>query len=142
DTTKALRQTLRLVEPGRARGRGDAPAGDDPAPGISARPPSVSDSFSHRRHRRLSCITCHTTTSPKSTLTFTPPRGCEICHHQRPSRSQCSTCHTGEELAEPREASITVTVPREPPRSRTVGFEHSKHSRVECVQCHTIPVSL
>jgi hypothetical protein len=142
DTSKALRESSRLVEPGRSRGQGDARVEQQSLIWASARPPSPSDSFSHRRHRRISCITCHTTTSPKSTLTFTPPRGCEICHHQRPGRSQCSTCHADEELAEPREASITVTVPRAPPRSRTVGFEHSKHSRVECVQCHTIPVSL
>jgi hypothetical protein len=142
DTTKALQQTFRLVEPGRARGRGDAPPEDDPAPGISARPPSSTDSFSHQRHRRLPCITCHTTTSPKSTLTFTPPRGCQICHHQRPARSDCATCHQGDELVSPENVTVEVAVPRHPPRSRAVPFEHSEHAKVQCVQCHTQPVTL
>ncbi|HEX6407146.1 MAG TPA: hypothetical protein VFZ90_08160 [Gemmatimonadales bacterium] len=142
DTTKALRQTLRLVEPGRARGRGDAPAGDDPAPGISARPPSVSDSFSHRRHRRLSCITCHTTTSPTSSLTFTPPRGCQICHHQRPSRSDCVSCHQPAELSSPDQVTVEVVVPKHPPRPRPVSFDHSAHAKVQCIQCHTVPVTM
>jgi hypothetical protein len=142
DTTKALQQTIRLIEPGRARGQGDAPSDDDPLVPTSARPPTPSDSFSHRRHRQLACITCHTATSPKSTLTFTPPRGCQICHHQRPARSDCSSCHTGDELVQPVNVSVEVTVPEHHPRPRGVSFQHSTHAKVQCAQCHTTPVSL
>ncbi len=130
DTTKALRQSDRLVEPGRSRGQGDAP------------PSFPSDTFSHERHRRLACITCHSTTSRRSDLTFTPPRGCQICHHQRPARSDCATCHSDAELSPPRSVRVAVSVADHPSRSRAVEFEHPEHSRIKCIQCHTTPVSL
>jgi hypothetical protein len=142
DTTKALQQSSRLVEPGRSRGRGDAPAPQEPVTSGSARPPTSSDSFSHRSHRKLACITCHTTTSRKSTLTFTPPRGCQVCHHQRPSRSECTTCHRREELELMQQVSVAVTVGGQAPRTRPVAFEHTAHARVECISCHTASVSL
>ncbi|HET6837070.1 MAG TPA: hypothetical protein VFH24_03445 [Gemmatimonadales bacterium] len=142
DTTKALQQTLRLVEPGRSRGRGDAPADDDPPVWTDPRPPTASDTFSHRQHRRLTCLTCHTTTSPTSTLTFTPPRGCQICHHQRPARNDCATCHTEAELQPRLQARVAVAVPGKASRSRTVAFEHTEHAEIRCVQCHASPVSL
>jgi hypothetical protein len=141
DTTEALRQSMRLVEPGRSRGRGDAPAPDPPRGDLSASS-SPADTFSHKRHRQLACITCHTTTSRRSDLTFEPPRGCQICHHQRPARAQCSTCHESSELIRTEEVTIQVAVPDHQPRARRVGFEHASHSEVACVQCHTEPVSL
>jgi hypothetical protein len=130
DTTKALRQSLRLVDPGRSRGRGDTP------------PTSPSDTFSHQRHRQLACITCHNTASRRSDLTFQPPRGCQICHHQAPARSECSTCHGSEELEAARPLTVEVAVPKKPARPRPVVFEHSAHVRVACVQCHSVPVTL
>ena len=141
DTTKALRQSLRLVEPGRSRGRGDASPPDPPGPGISTAP-SPADTFSHQRHRQLACITCHTTTSRRSDLTFEPPRGCQICHHQRPARARCSTCHEKGELADAEEVTVQVTVQDHQARPRPVVFKHDIHSEVACVQCHTVPVSL
>ncbi len=76
DTTKALQQSMRLIEPGRARGRGGDPPSDDPPGGErTARPVAPADTFSHARHRRLACITCHTTSSPTRTLTFEQPQG-------------------------------------------------------------------
>ncbi len=135
DTTEALRSSTRLIEPGRARGQGDAPP-----PDISARFPA--DTFSHERHRRLACLTCHTTTSRTATLTFEPPRGCQICHHQRPARSGCAACHQAEEIAPTRQVTVQVTVPREDPRPREVGFAHEAHDEIACVKCHTQPVSL
>lgn len=141
DTTKALRQSMRLIEPGRSRGRGDAPAPDPPGRDLSA-PSSPADTFSHQRHRKLTCLTCHSTTSRRSDLTFEPPRGCQICHHQRPARAQCSTCHESRELVGPEEVTVQVAVPDHQPRARQVGFEHASHSETACVQCHTEPVSL
>ena len=142
DTTKALQQTFRLVEPGRSRGRGDAPPPDDPVETSSAPAASPIDTFSHKEHRRLTCITCHTTTSPTRRLTFEPPRGCQICHHQRPASSECATCHPSSELSEPDPVTIAVSVPRQTPRSREVPFVHDEHSKVACVDCHTTQVSL
>jgi hypothetical protein len=141
DTTKALQQSNRLIDPGRSRGQGDAPPGDPPRE-VSAITSFPADSFSHNRHRRLACITCHSTSSRRSDLTFEPPRGCQICHHQRPARSNCADCHRTEELSPARPVSVVVAVPQQPPRSRPVVFEHSEHSQVQCVQCHTVPVSL
>jgi len=100
------------------------------------------DSFSHKRHRRLTCITCHTTTSPTRTLTFEQPRGCQICHHQRPATSRCATCHQDSELTEPEPVSVTVAVGHEPPRSHEVAFDHEKHADRACVACHTTKVTL
>ncbi|HJR17716.1 MAG TPA: hypothetical protein VJ808_12740 [Gemmatimonadales bacterium] len=141
DTTRALQETNRLVEPGRSRGRGDAPPDD--SPGVtSALATSPADTFSHRRHRQLACITCHTTSSRRSDLTFEPPRGCQICHHQRPARSDCSTCHQKDELEAPMPAQVDVAVREHPPRTRAVAFAHTEHSELECVQCHTSPVTL
>ena len=142
DTTKALRQSLRLVEPGRSRGRGDAPPPADPPGGSITASPSPSDTFSHQRHRRLACITCHNTASRRNDLTFQPPRGCQICHHQASARSECSTCHKADELDAARPLALQVTVPNHAPRARPVIFEHSRHVRVACQECHSIPVSL
>jgi hypothetical protein len=142
DTTKALRQSLRLVDPGRSRGQGDAPPPDDPPGSSITATASPSDTFSHQRHRQLACITCHNTASRRNRLTFQPPRGCQICHHQTPARSECSTCHTTGELDTARPLTLEVAVPKHPPRARPVAFEHSAHVRVACAQCHTTPVSL
>lgn len=142
DTTKALRQSLRLVEPGRSRGRGDTPPPDDPPGRSISAAPSPSDTFSHQSHRKLACITCHNTTSRRDDLTFQPPRGCQICHHQAPARSECSTCHQSEELDTGRPLTVQVAVPQHDPRSRPVVFEHSEHTEAACTQCHTVPVSL
>jgi hypothetical protein len=142
DTTKALQQSARpLIERGRSRGQGDAPP-DDPPDGKTDITAFPSDTFSHQRHRRLACITCHSTTSRRSDLTFEPPRGCQICHHQAPARSQCSTCHEADELEPARPLTVQVAVPNHAPRPRPVVFEHAPHKRLACVQCHTAPVSL
>jgi hypothetical protein len=142
DTTKALRQSLRLVEPGRSRGQGDSPPSDGP-PGSSITPTaSPSDTFSHQRHRKLACITCHSTTSRRSDLTFQPPRGCQICHHQAPARSECSTCHEPGEVGSAGPLTVEIAVPNHAPRPRPVIFEHSEHGKLACAQCHTTPVSL
>ena len=142
DTTKALQQSFRLVEPGRSRGRGDESPPDDSLETSIASATSPTDTFSHDEHRRLTCITCHTTTSPTRTLTFEQPRGCQICHHQRPASSRCAGCHESAELATPHPVTVSVSVPREPPRSREVAFGHPGHADIQCVECHTTPVSL
>ena len=107
-----------------------------------APPASPSDTFSHSEHRRLTCITCHTTTSPTRKLTFEPPRGCQICHHQRPATSRCATCHETSELSGPKPVQVSVAVPRQPARPREVPFLHEEHAKVACIDCHTTKVSL
>jgi hypothetical protein len=135
-------QSHRLVEPGRSRGRGDTPPPDDP-PGERITPTaSLADTFSHKTHRRLACLTCHSTTSRTSDLTFQPPRGCQICHHQRPSKADCSQCHQSEEIAPAVPAAVTVRVPQQPVRDRSVDFAHAEHGEIACIRCHVIPVTL
>ena len=142
DTTEALRSSTRLIDPGRARGQGDAPPPAEPPGEIADSALTPADTFSHAEHRRITCLTCHTTTSRTATLTFEPPRGCQICHHQRPARSECASCHQPEEVAPPMPVTMRVGVPRQEPRSREVGFEHGEHAEIACVKCHTQPVSL
>lgn len=148
DTTKAMRQTssrqapVPLVEPGRARGRGGAPPDDEPPGDRLAVPSSPADSFSHARHKRLTCLTCHVPGSRGHLLTFEPPRGCQICHHQRPARARCAECHETGELARPVPAQVAVEVPGHESRRRTVAFDHGTHDEFACVDCHVTPVSL
>jgi hypothetical protein len=141
DTTKALQQSLRLVEPGRSRGRGAAPP-EDPPGGATAPAASPADTFSHQRHRRLACIACHSTQSRRNDLTFERPRGCQICHHQRPAISDCAACHQPSELTEAERVTVRVAVPRHLPRSREVMFDHSAHRDLACRTCHQEPVTL
>ena len=85
DTLKALRQSLlsppadsaatrahSLIEPGRSRGQGDAPMPDE-SPGGPIAAAALADTFSHQIHKKLTCITCHSTTSKKSTGIRWPP---------------------------------------------------------------------
>jgi hypothetical protein len=142
DTTQALQQSSLLIEPGRSRGRGDMPPPDDPPGSSITAAASSSDTFSHQRHRRLACLTCHDLRARERTLTFEAPRGCQICHHQRPAASNCSNCHQDSELADPRRVTVQVAVPRHSLRPREVNFDHQSHRDVACVKCHQAPVSL
>ena len=138
DTTAALRR-VSLHLPTR-----HGPFFDDPPPGDPPRgePPPAADTFPHARHKALSCITCHTSQSQRSRLTFQRPRGCQICHHQAPKTSDCGTCHNPVEIAAPESLTATVTVAGAPPRAHPTRFEHATHRGLSCVTCHTTPVSL
>ncbi|HEX9895195.1 MAG TPA: hypothetical protein VGA78_14785 [Gemmatimonadales bacterium] len=145
DTTRALKRTA--LAPGPTddppRGKGDAPPEDD-ASGVlfSALAPTSADSFEHRPHRRLACIECHTTSSGRAGLSFQPPRGCDICHHQAPATSRCASCHQPQELSAARIMALHITVPKQPDRSRPVGFSHPKHEQYPCLECHKAPVTM
>jgi hypothetical protein len=105
-------------------------------------PPAQQDTFSHARHARLACLTCHETGEGHGRLTFQRPRGCMICHHQAPSRSRCESCHQRSEYTTPQPATVTVAVPGHDPRPRAVQFPHEPHLERRCVECHTTPVTL
>jgi hypothetical protein len=107
-----------------------------------ALPTSPADTFSHRQHRQLACLTCHTTQSGQGSLRFSAPRGCQICHHQAPSRNRCAECHEEGELTAPHPSTVRVAVKDETPRDREVPFAHETHRELTCQQCHTQPVSL
>ncbi len=156
DTTRALQQTRRSLPVSgdelsttslggtihlHARGTSPPTVGP-PGSGPAFPPTSPADTFSHRQHRRLACLVCHTTQSGQGSLRFVAPRGCQICHHQAPSRSKCAECHEDAELAEPERMTMEVTVRDEPARSREVAFDHHTHRETACQECHTEPVSL
>jgi hypothetical protein len=142
DTTKAL-QRVSLAPPlteEEPRGKGDI-APEEPFSGAFLSRP-VADSFPHSRHRRLSCIVCHSTGSGHGGLNFERPRGCQICHHQAPATSRCATCHSSDRMGQPVTVPVHLTVRREPERTRDVRFSHPTHSSIQCVQCHVTPVTL
>ena len=112
------------------------------SPGAGLVPLTMADTFSHARHGRLPCLTCHATSSGHGDLTFQRPRGCQICHHQAPATSRCSTCHAPDELGTAIAETVTVRVQQRAPRARTVGFEHVVHDSISCTTCHVTPVSL
>lgn len=143
DTTAALRRVS--LAPSRfvpSKGKGDAPFVDDPPPSGSPAPRSLPDSFPHDRHKSLSCITCHLSNREHGRLTFEPPRGCQICHHQAAASADCSVCHRQEAVALPESVTVRVMVAKAPARSHRAVFDHTKHARLKCVDCHTTPVSL
>jgi len=139
DTTKALRSVSALPDPIGPHGKGDAPPDEDPPAALFS--PARADSFEHSRHKDLACIACHTTSSPTSTLNFTAPRGCQICHHTAAAQRECVACHNSADLV-PKAATVTVAVPTHAPRARAVSFQHARHQKVACKECHATPVSL
>ncbi len=142
DTARALKRQARVeVEGNTGPVTGFLGWGWPTAPPRAAAAP-VADSFPHPKHRRLTCLTCHTSNARHGRLTFEQPRGCQICHHQAPKTNDCGTCHQADELAKSLQASVTVKVPDQAPRARSVGFAHPAHTAVACVTCHTSSVSL
>ena len=120
-----------------------------PPPGRGPRGPPTeesiapADTFSHKRHRRLTCITCHTTSSPTRTLTFEQPRGCQICHHQRPATSGVHDLpRSVRAVGAARRPPSVLSVRGHPDRSRQAPFEHAKHTGLACIECHTTSVTL
>jgi hypothetical protein len=148
DTTEALRQTSSLEFPRgvlvvlRAGWHGAAPPEYSPPESGTDISASPSDTFSHKRHSRLACLTCHDLRSKGRRLTFEPPRGCQICHHQRPAQADCASCHQRDELASTVPVQVAVAVPRQDRRRRTVEFEHVKHDTLACTSCHVAPVTM
>ena len=141
DTTKVQRTSSVDHDEPALRGKGDAhPPRAAPAPRPALRAPS--DSFPHDRHKKLACITCHTTTNPNNKLTFTPPRGCLGCHHQNAATSNCANCHSADEIAAARQLFVAVGVKNHPARQRPAVFQHQAHAGVACVKCHTAAVTL
>ncbi len=160
DTTRALRHVSAAQSsasvpppppappPGGAehlpRSLGDGPPTDDPPSALTAASQIAlaADTFSHAPHRHLACLTCHTNTSKRTTLTFERPRGCQICHHQAPDPARCATCHAPSEITAPLPVTLTVTIGAGPAHVRTASFDHRTHSARSCTECHTTPVTL
>ena len=139
DTTKALRSLSLRPDPIGPHGKGDAPPDEDPPAAFVS--PAPADSFEHARHKDLACLTCHLTSSETSTLNFKAPRGCQTCHHSTAAQRKCAACHDASALVVTVD-HVTVTVPAHAPRPRQVSFQHARHERLSCKECHTTPVTL
>jgi len=108
----------------------------------AAAPAAVAvDSFSHARHQRLACLTCHLSNSG-SVLTFEPPRGCQICHHTIEARAGCDRCHEPGSIPATLEIPVAIAAAGHPPRTRTVAFPHEEHTELPCRGCHAQAVTL
>ena len=143
DTLQALKRTSALPPPRVIHGKGDAPPAEDlPAAQLYVAP--VADTFPHQRHESLQCITCHSLSSKKSTLTFEPPRGCQICHHQAPERNDCAKCHqeggdihlpAGQADGDRSQASAGAP-------DRHLLAHRPRQGGRDCTTCHTTPVTM
>ncbi|HET8622095.1 MAG TPA: cytochrome c3 family protein [Gemmatimonadales bacterium] len=146
DTAKALRTSAAPAPPPdpEPRGKGDAPPVEVAPTALDTLGPGIArDSFSHRQHRKLKCVTCHDVESKSNALTFEAPRGCLICHHQAPDKRDCAACHTPDEVRTLSHGEvIRVAVERAPTRARGVTFDHESHKSLRCRECHVEPVTL
>ena len=123
-----------------------------------ARPPAqrapaaareVTEYFSHRRHRDVSCKSCHSMERTHGELTVRTARDCQSCHHPaqpaqagQPAR-ECTACHSTAEIGATRRPSqqVRLSVWKEP-RTRPLRFDHDEHRAVRCTDCHVQPVTL
>jgi hypothetical protein len=125
--------------------------GDDEAadPGVEpvrwARPPPQGrpvqrndTTFSHNRHRKVACESCHSSASVHGAVTIRAPEGCQGCHHAADARAgKCATCHEPAELEAPYPMTVTMRITgRAAPITRSLPYVHPQHQRLECATCH------
>lgn len=110
---------------------GTAPAGSIALP-----------AFSHALHKQQSCGSCHSSALRHGQLLVRSAADCQRCHHVGAGRDQCATCHATTSLRRslnsPRTMRLAVNNATE---TRTIAFDHTRHTSVACVQCHANPVS-
>ena len=115
-----------------------------------------SEAFSHKRHKKLACTSCHATGKEHGALNVHTVRDCQSCHHASPLATPqgavsgfpsrlCTSCHQGVGLRQGIQdtVSLKLTVWKEP-RIRVLDFRHAHHAFPEagCTACHTTPVTL
>ena len=108
-----------------------------PAPASQAQVPQQEDTtkFSHARHKGMACTACHSTQNEHGALKITQPAGCQTCHHAETQQVACVTCHT---TRPSRSLAVTLNMSVwTAPQTRTLGFDHAKHTSLECRTCHT-----
>jgi len=127
-----------LLTGGVVSGTGWQPGAVPPAAAPAA---GAADSFSHARHQRLACLTCHLSNSG-SVLTFEPPRGCQICHHTIEAQAGCERCHEPGSVPATLNVPVAIAAAGQPPSVRTVAFPHEEHTELPCRGCHARSVTL
>jgi len=115
------------------------------APAAARRAPqqAVADSqrttapFSHARHRKVNCESCHNSNEQHGAVFVKTPSGCQSCHHAKDERSgKCETCHASEEL-KARGVDVTLRVStRKEDLTRPLTFDHTVHAKSACAECH------
>ncbi len=103
----------------------------------SSRPPQHTDTtFLHAPHKSLQCTQCHGTTTTHGALKFARPDGCLACHHGAQQKAQCTACHATTTMA-PYPTAVTFHVSARPRDvTRTLGFSHARHVKLDCARCH------
>jgi hypothetical protein len=109
--------------------------------GRGAASQTSSDSFPHRRHVKVACLTCHLSPTGER-LTFVAPRGCQICHHQVRAREGCNQCHEPSRMADTLNARLQVVVETRDARERSVLFPHRRHAEQPCEACHSVSLEM
>jgi len=93
----------------------------------------------HGTHEDVACAQCHRA-SAGATITSLTPAQCQSCHHGVNQTRPCVTCHESRPTVEAvQELHFEVW---SAPRTRTLTFDHGRHSGLECSTCHKALPSL
>lgn len=98
----------------------------------------AADTFEHTRHTSVACTTCHTRGGRRGLRESSVAYNCQGCHHGgSPVARECARCHTSAEIGPARPVAVAMVLSVwEAPRTRTLGFEHTRHANLECASCH------
>lgn len=99
------------------------------------RPASAQEQrFRHEVHASFECAECHQTGGATSAANG---EWCADCHHVNVSPAECVRCHASGGIA-PATARPLVTFRFSvgEPRTRPLPFDHERHGRFECAECH------
>jgi hypothetical protein len=90
----------------------------------------------HARHASVACAECHELPSQAGSARVAAGE-CNACHHGPDQARACLDCH-GSAPAGVREVRAVIRVSVRPSaQERALGFEHARHERVACRECHT-----
>lgn len=98
--------------------------------------------FSHERHAKVSCGSCHSAKRSHGEVTVKRPDGCLACHHGAEQKAECTACHARDRLpARSLSTPVRMSV-RATQSERSLSFRHQDHARTSCRTCHTASLTL
>lgn len=113
----------------------DAPQAVTPVQQGAPRPSGAP--FQHSRHRAVACTTCHSNAREHGALIVRDAASCQACHHAPTQQSECSACHAAAAIAPARPTTVSMRVSaRDTTITRTLAFEHARHTTQSCATCH------
>jgi hypothetical protein len=98
--------------------------------------------FTHERHARLGCLECHGSGPRHGDVRIRSARDCAACHHDPRRAETCAGCHASGTLPSRAVPSTMALSVWPEPGTRPLPFEHPRHARLTCRNCHTAPVTL